>query len=247
MNPTRILLISDVHTEFYGDKGASFARTLAIHHAAQPPDVLVIAGDLGDATCTADAIETFAGEFSEIVYVAGNHEFYEGKILKVLDKLARCDAAHSNFHWLNRTRAVVAGVPFVGCTLWFRRDIATWHHRESIADFSCIKGGFTDWVIEENARDRAFLEGEVAQGDVVVTHHLPHRACVAERFERSAINSFFLCEVPEALANGPSHWLHGHTHDPVDVVVGDTRILCNPVGYPNEYKPAFDPGCIILL
>lgn len=29
----------------------------------------------------------------------------------------------------------------------------------------------------------------------------------------------------------PSLWVCGHTHHPVDVTVGRTRIVCNPHGY----------------
>jgi predicted NBD/HSP70 family sugar kinase len=30
-------------------------------------------------------------------------------------------------------------------------------------------------------------------------------------------------------------WVHGHTHSTHDYMIGNTRVLCNPRGYPREY------------
>jgi hypothetical protein len=40
----------------------------------------------------------------------------------------------------------------------------------------------------------------------------------------------------------PKLWIHGHTHDSFDYMVGETRVICHPKGYPKEnnydgYKP----------
>ena len=35
----------------------------------------------------------------------------------------------------------------------------------------------------------------------------------------------------DPLERQPALWIHGHMHDPVDVVLGQTRVLCNPAGY----------------
>jgi Icc-related predicted phosphoesterase len=32
----------------------------------------------------------------------------------------------------------------------------------------------------------------------------------------------------------PALWLHGHTHGSCDYKLGDTRVVCNPMGYPGE-------------
>jgi hypothetical protein len=33
---------------------------------------------------------------------------------------------------------------------------------------------------------------------------------------------------------GIKYFVNGHTHDFIDTVVGNTRVVCNPLGYPNE-------------
>jgi hypothetical protein len=38
-------------------------------------------------------------------------------------------------------------------------------------------------------------------------------------------------------------WLHGHMHDPVDYMIGNTRVLSNPRGYiGHEDTSRFDPS-----
>jgi predicted phosphodiesterase len=33
----------------------------------------------------------------------------------------------------------------------------------------------------------------------------------------------------------PKLIVHGHTHDPCDYMIGETRVICNPRGYPAEH------------
>jgi hypothetical protein len=39
-------------------------------------------------------------------------------------------------------------------------------------------------------------------------------------------------------------WLFGHTHNFVDLMIGSTRIVANPRGYPSE-KSEFRTGFVI--
>ena len=51
------------------------------------------------------------------------------------------------------------------------------------------------------------------------------------------------CAAPEYLrAHAPKLWIHGHTHERCDYQLGTTRVVANPLGYPNELRSleAFD-------
>ncbi|WP_353645077.1 hypothetical protein [Mesorhizobium sp. WSM2239] len=85
---------------------------------------------------------------------------------------------------------------------------------------------------------------------VVVTHHLPHPDCTPAIYRDSrhsdANHLFANSEVlfGDILHSdaAPSLWVCGHTHHPVDVMVGRTRIICNPRGYlkrPDERDNGF--------
>ena len=79
---------------------------------------------------------------------------------------------------------------------------------------------------------------------IVMTHHLPHPLCVAERFKGDSLNTFFMTDLDYIIRNFDIDvWVHGHTHNNVDITVHNTRILCNPMGYHGvQLNQDFDEG-----
>jgi Icc-related predicted phosphoesterase len=82
--------------------------------------------------------------------------------------------------------------------------------------------------------------------DIWVIHHLPSYQSVHEEYRNSDGNDFFATELsPKILdmVKPPKLIVHGHTHKQCDYMIGNTRVVCNPRGYPNEndwyqnYKP----------
>jgi hypothetical protein len=52
------------------------------------------------------------------------------------------------------------------------------------------------------------------------------------------MNAFFVCDmVPHVRERQPKVWIHGHSHDRCDYLLGKTRVVTNPHGYPNEIRP----------
>jgi hypothetical protein len=49
------------------------------------------------------------------------------------------------------------------------------------------------------------------------------------------MNGGYSSELSEFILDHPQIklWTHGHTHEPFDYMIGDTRIVCNPRGYIN--------------
>ena len=48
------------------------------------------------------------------------------------------------------------------------------------------------------------------------------------------------------MVEGPRLWIHGHTHGSKDYMLGDTRVICNPGGYPHRWEnPNFIPRLIV--
>jgi len=69
---------------------------------------------------------------------------------------------------------------------------------------------------------------------VVITHHAPSRSSCHERFQHDTImNGAFYSNLDDFIAYRPQIklWVHGHTHDTFDYVIGETRVVCNPRGY----------------
>ena len=96
--------------------------------------------------------------------------------------------------------------------------------------------------------DLEFLGRDAANADVVVTHHLPSNRSVAPMFQGSPLNCFFVCEVESAIGEtAPQFWIHGHSHVPCDYRIGPTRIVCNPLGYPDEPGTRFDDHLVLKV
>jgi Icc-related predicted phosphoesterase len=69
---------------------------------------------------------------------------------------------------------------------------------------------------------------------VVVGHHAPSRQSTHPRYKEDTImNGGYSSSLDEFIMDHPQIklWTHGHTHEPFDYLIGDTRIVCNPRGY----------------
>lgn len=129
-----------------------------------------------------------------MIYVLGNHEYYEGKYPRTMQKMKQ-EAAGSHVHVLENDVITINGVNFLGCTLWtdfsilgdprisgqycsdrmndYRkiRRVRQEHGRTTYSKLRSIDTA----VIHKKSRD--WLERELKEkfdeNNVVVTHHAP--------------------------------------------------------------------------
>lgn len=76
--------------------------------------------------------------------------------------------------------------------------------------------------------------GENINKYVVVGHHAPTKASTHPRYkEDTLMNGAYSTDLSNFILDRPQIklWVHGHTHDPFDYMVGSTRVVCNPRGY----------------
>ena len=232
----RIQLASDLHLELLGQWPGE-----CLISPAPDADVLVLAGDIHRGTA---AIERFASWPVPVLYLAGNHEFYDGSWETLRDELRRA-AEGTAVHVLDDDAVVIDGVRFLGCTLWTDYRLPGLPLPETMAaaekfllDHRRIvtaSGPFrAQQALDEHERSRAWLARELAidasMPTVVLTHHAPHAGSVHPRFAGSTINGAFISDLTE-LVEQADLWLHGHAHDSFDYRVGRCRVVCNPRGY----------------
>lgn len=194
----------------------------------------------------------------EIVYVAGNHEFYGQRWEKNIDAL-RAAARGLDIHFLENEAVEIGGTRFLGCTLWADLDLfgperASEVEREIIqhmTDFSEIRVADTSTrlgrrfispadVRARHAQSRAWLASELPKGDpaqtVVVTHHAPSERSVSDEHMADLCSAIYATRLPPELVTGASLWIHGHMHESRDYLVEHQgracRVVCNPRGYP---------------
>jgi Icc-related predicted phosphoesterase len=225
-----IQILSDLHIEFHRDYGRSFIESLSPHGI----DVLVVAGDLGVAKPKFgpprqlnDALEALCDIYPNVIYVVGNHEYYYSSLMEVNGTLSFLSDRISNLHWLNNSSVTIGEVRFAGSPLWPSPGPLDTLYSNLVNDYLLIKG-FSEWVSEQNRIAVNFLSTSGA--DVVVTHYLPSPKSIHERFKNDKLNGFFLCDM-ERYIGEQELWIHGHTHESMDYHLGNTRVICNPLGY----------------
>ena len=153
--------------------------------------------------------------------VMGNHDFYG-----------------SSFHSadLHFDECYHGNLKIAGATLW--TDISPvrwWDFKEYMMDYRNIKGMNYDRYMKAHRTHHDFLFQSDA--DIWVTHHLPSFQSVHEKYRGSNGNDFFATELaPQILEmqKPPKLIVHGHTHERMDYMIGDTRVICHPRGYPGE-------------
>lgn len=223
----KLQVVSDIHTEDHADLGVEWATMLPVGDC----DALIVAGDFGNVPECFPTMRKLCRRFPQVIFVAGNHEYWNSGFTRVNDSLTKFDAEVENFTWLDCDVADVGGVRILGTTLWYPRTGDTVAMEHQFPDFLRIAD--PQRIYDENRRAVEFLTDEVLPGDVVVTHHLPTQECVSPRWRGNAFTPFFVCELRALITmRAPKLWIHGHTHDSRDINVGKTRIVCNPHGHP---------------
>jgi predicted phosphodiesterase len=239
----KLQIMSDLHFEMHADGGAELIRELD----PTGVDVLVLAGDITMARHYEDLASVFkplARKYRHILYVPGNHEYYKSSPKEVARNLAKLTKELPGVVIPENDTVVIAGQRFIAGTMWFRADPTAEPNKRFMHDFSLIQD-FEPWVYEQNAAFVKVLATHLEADDVVITHHLPAFDSVPARFARSAMNAFFVCDMASQVSeHQPKLWIHGHSHDRCDYVLGKTRVVANPLGYPNELRSleAFEPS-----
>ena len=238
----RIRIYSDIHLEL-----APFAPPEA------EDDLVVLAGDIANG---AAGVEWAKATFRiPILYLAGNHEYYDGEFESVQQAMRA--ASRGAVELLDCTQVVIGGVRFLGCTLWTDYSLAPEGERLAVIedartrnpDFQKILWGSRAFAPEDSialcARHRAWLAAELARPfpgrTVAITHFAPHRGSIAPAFANHRANPGFVVDLEGAMGRA-ALWIHGHTHTFFDYRVRGTRVVCNPRGYPGEqtgFRPDF--------
>jgi len=234
--------MSDLHLEMYD-----------LDISLESADVLILAGDI-TTKANIEWINKQAQIFNHVIYINGNHEFYHGHLDVTLEITANRLA--SNVHYLDNSSVDIDGVRFHGTTMWTDINKGDPMTRIRVADtlndFRLITFGdgtcfdLGEWV-RRHHESRRYLRNYVRPGDVVITHHCPHKNSCHPKYGDAQVNHLFYCDMKEIFDLQPSFWIHGHTHDSFDYVIdGTTRVLCNPRGYGGENR-AFDINASFVI
>ncbi|SFB85745.1 Calcineurin-like phosphoesterase [Polaromonas sp. OV174] len=279
-----IQLLSDLHLESNP------------HFKPQPlagADLLVLAGDIGSyqhgSLLSELGIADFgltrfsplpperggAGWPTPVLFLPGNHE-YDGLDFDATHARLRETCERLGLIWLERESLVLAGVRFVGSTLWTDFDaLSTEQARHGditlgqqlkarekafrAANFYLKKNHalhqgqamLAEALRELGLQSQAWLRQALAQPfdgpTVVVTHFAPSLLSADPRYGLSPGTAGF-CNALDELLPQARLWLHGHLHCPIDYVKHGCRVVANPLGYArNGEQDGYKPDFLIEI
>lgn len=250
----RIFVASDVHFEFHQDN-SSFLPPLPCE---EDIDVLVLAGDIGTKNEAVQGINKILNFYQEvsIVYIAGNHEFYQQEIKETLKYFKSTFEDNDRVFFLENETCVIDGYTFAGCTLWSGLDgmgdtVRNHMMQEAdrfISDFRAInicdqKNGLRPFkpsdMLAKNHISQTWLEEVLRTHSkeklIIVTHFPPLMGCRHEGIPVDSVSAYFQADCEELINTyQPLLWLYGHNHYSRMDRKGDTLLFSNQLGYPNE-------------
>ena len=211
-----------------------------------------------------DFLKRVSLEFPHVVYVAGNHEFYHGRWKASLQHLRDECAKFSNVYFLENDIKEIDKVSFIGATLWTdcnKGDPLTLHAlTDMMNDYRVIRNdehGFTKLrpahSMYRHQQTLSYLKAVLPDMKdkkvVFVGHHAPSKQSTHPKYQNDYLmNGGYSSDLSEFILDHPEIvlWTHGHTHDPFDYMIGETRIMCNPRGYAG-YDPNADAFQVVYL
>ena len=257
---------SDIHVEFW--KPNKIERFIGKFVPPLPTDdetVVVIAGDLGLAhkqETWLRVLNSLSKRFQAVVYVEGNHFFYKNDFFSRIHELKGMVTLPGNVYFLENESVEINGVVFIGATLWtdfMGRDFFKMQYaRKGMNDFELIKKVDGLRVRPEDTVDQfdvskkyifETIKNTGGKKTVVVTHHGISPQSIHERFKGDSLNCAFMTDLTsEVTEHGPDIWVHGHTHDSFDYMLGRTRVIVNPFGYKDvEENRQYDKELVVEL
>ncbi len=159
------------------------------------------------------------------VWIHGNHDFYNEPI-----------GSASQYC----KEITIDGIKIAAATLWtdLTKGPLDWMmYKDGLIDHRYMKNyGWNEGSYNlHHDQQKDFLL--TSNADVIMSHHAPSFQSTHERFKNDPYNFCFASELSEeilALPKPPKLWIHGHMHDACDYMIGETRVVSNPRGYPGE-------------
>lgn len=226
-------------------------------------DILILAGDIGQIRqpLTREFFTRMCKQFKDVIYVMGNHEYYQTGLKSDVWTMDQIDketekfcGSIPNMHLLNKKTWVHPNglVTFHGCILWSK--VA--EEAEDIVEISVNDYKFmykSDPSIEEKSSSLSLvtvkdtnalyedhfqwlansIEKSKTPINIVITHHLPSDLLTPKQHIGSPLSSAFSNNLDSFIISHPkiTAWINGHSHGIEQITIGNTKCYMYCIGY----------------
>ncbi len=200
-------------------------------------------------------------EYKDVIYIMGNHEHYNGDFATSHELLREaCDINSIDFLdkevatinnvtfiggtlWTDMNKEDAKTMNQIS---YLMNDFRIIQNSNKTTSFKDTKGNFQQRYSKFSPEDcvedhKAFLKvidytitSNPTGTFVVVGHHAPSKQSVKPGYEKDLIvGGAYSSDLDEFILSHPQIkvWVHGHTHDKFDYMIGSTRIVSNARGY----------------
>jgi len=236
----------------------SFLRTLFKYKES---DILIIAGDFGHHNEQIVFIMKIIKEhfYKHIICVLGNHDYYmvsdEIRDRYNSNSLNRAQELKGELNNINGIHCLdgdvieVEGIKFGGCDSWYDGSYAKRLFKDRVFSESSInemwRNSLNDYryIYSVEKYNDIFkielpkIKRVYKNCDVMITHVNPSSQVkhAQKCYARDETTAFFAFDGEKYIANGSMrYWVYGHTHGKNEYELADVKVICNPMGYPNE-------------
>ena len=233
--------------------------------------LLILAGDICPVVNPrfAEFLEWAAANWSNVVFVPGNHEYhnYEGLSMRAIETMIdKIVSRLPNVIYLQRGASCLiphSNIRVVGATLWSAIDRKLWKASDHKKDCNLIVGDTGnpmkpwEFAIRHDAH-KASLEAAIDQPSIpkeeliVVTHHLPTKKLLEPEFQGETWHSFYASNDDTLFKPHVKAWICGHGHRAATYVApSGTIVTMNARGSkPHELERTVDvynPAAVIKI
>lgn len=253
----KIQYASDLHLEF-GEN----SKWLKRNPIDPVGDILVLAGDIGylgdDNYCKHPFWDWASENFKHTIVVPGNHELYKYFDINSLHEGWTLEIRPNVKAYYNCIIPLADDIDLIASTLWAKiSPVESFMTERCVSDFQRIRNGpyrlTADRFNVEHEKCKSFIEQSIknshARHILVVTHHVPSFALVADEFKNRSINGAFTVELGDFIVDSNiEYWIYGHSHRNINKIIGQTQCISNQLGYVFQNENlSFNPSAFIEL
>lgn len=252
-------IFSDLHLEH--DSNLRFA-------AVPDADICICAGDLieGGPKASLAWLAEFVAPYMPVLYIPGVQDFYRSSIVEGLKEASEFAERHENIFLLDGAYFALNGYQFIGATLWtdfnsyWDAAMAKAVARKELEEYRKIKMSkkplrkFTpQGRFGLHAQALVQLMGATwdTQNEhrIIISHHAPSLMSIPRDILGSPLAGSLASRLENRILEyDPILWVHGHIHAPSNYLIGNTRVICNPLGFVGEQsRRTFVPDLVIDL